>query len=274
MGPVLRKYGSSVKVLVVGNGGREHALAWALLRSPQVEQIYVAPGNGGTARLERCENLAIAVTDFDSLTAAVGDRQIDLVIVGPEIPLAAGITDHLQAAGVAVFGPTQAGAQLEASKAWAKALMMEAGVPTAKAAVFTTAAAAQAYVREQGAPIVVKADGLAAGKGVTVAMDVETAIAAIEAAFGGAFGAAGQQVVLEEYLVGAEASVLAFADGKTLRPLVPAQDHKRIGEGDSGPNTGGMGAYAPAPPGHPCPDGPHRNRGAPAHPRCPGPAGN
>lgn len=191
--------------------------------------------------------MAIAVTDFDSLTAAVGDRQIDLVIVGPEIPLAAGITDHLQAAGVAVFGPTQAGAQLEASKAWAKALMMEAGVPTAKAAVFTTAAAAQAYVREQGAPVVVKADGLAAGKGVTVAMDVETAIAAIEAAFGGAFGAAGQQVVLEEYLVGAEASVLAFADGKTLRPLVPAQDHKRIGEGDSGPNTGGMGAYAPAP---------------------------
>lgn len=191
--------------------------------------------------------MAIAVTDFDSLTAAVGDRQIDLVIVGPEIPLAAGITDHLQAAGVAVFGPTQAGAQLEASKAWAKALMVEAGVPTAKAAVFTTAAAAQAYVREQGAPIVVKADGLAAGKGVTVAMDVETAIAAIEAAFGGAFGAAGQQVVLEEYLVGAEASVLAFADGKTLRPLVPAQDHKRIGEGDSGPNTGGMGAYAPAP---------------------------
>ncbi len=238
---------ATVKVLVVGNGGREHALAWSLLRSPRVQQVFVAPGNGGTANLERCENLAIGVSDFDGISHAVKEKAISLVVVGPEVPLAEGITDRLQSEGVAVFGPVQAGAQLEASKAWAKELMVEAGVPTAKAAVFTNAAEANAYIKSEGAPIVVKADGLAAGKGVTVAATVEEAIAAIEEAFGGAFGSAGQQVVIEECLMGAEASVLAFTDGKVVRPMVAAQDHKRVGEGDTGPNTGGMGAYAPAP---------------------------
>ena len=237
----------SVKVLVVGSGGREHALAWALLRSPRVQQVYVAPGNGGTANLERCSNLDLGVSDFDGLVKAVRDKDLDLVVVGPEVPLAEGISDRLQAEGIPVFGPVQAGAQLEASKAWAKALMVEAGVPTAKATVFTDAAEAKAYVQREGAPIVVKADGLAAGKGVTVAATVAEAETAIAEAFAGAFGAAGQQVVIEECLVGAEASVLAFTDGKTVRSMVAAQDHKRIGEGDTGPNTGGMGAYAPAP---------------------------
>ncbi len=236
-----------VKVLVVGNGGREHALAWALLRSPRVQQVYVAPGNGGTANLENCENLPIGVSDFDGICSAIKAKGVDLVVVGPEVPLAEGISDRLQSEGVPVFGPVQAGAQLEASKAWAKELMVEAGVPTAKAAVFTSAAEANAYIQAEGAPIVVKADGLAAGKGVTVAATVEEAIAAIEEAFGGAFGSAGQQVVIEECLMGAEASVLAFTDGKTVIPMVAAQDHKRVGEGDIGPNTGGMGAYAPAP---------------------------
>jgi len=236
-----------MKVLVVGSGGREHALAWALLASPRVEQVYVAPGNGGTATLEHCTNLPIGVSDFDDIIQAIQTHGIDLVVVGPEVPLAEGISDRLQSENIPVFGPVQAGAQLEASKAWAKELMVEAGVPTAKAAVFATAAEATDYVKAEGAPIVVKADGLAAGKGVTVATTVDEAIAAIQDAFGGAFGSAGQQVVIEECLVGAEASVLAFTDGVTVRPMVAAQDHKRIGEGDNGPNTGGMGAYAPAP---------------------------
>lgn len=244
---VHRSKNHPMNVLVIGNGGREHALAWSLLKSPRIQQLYCAPGNGGTAMLARCQNLAIAATDFPGLSAAVRQYAIDLVVVGPEVPLAQGITDVLQAQGVAVFGPTRAGAQLEASKSWAKALMLEAQVPTAQAVVFAQAEAAKAYVKTQGAPIVIKADGLAAGKGVTVATTVEQAIAAIDDAFGGAFGDAGHQVVLEACLVGAEASVLAFADGKTVRPLVAAQDHKRIGEGDTGPNTGGMGAYAPAP---------------------------
>lgn len=236
-----------MNVLVVGNGGREHALAWALLRSPQVAQVFCAPGNGGTATLARCQNLPLAVTEFEGIAAAIAAHAIGLVVIGPEQPLSLGLTDFLQARGVPVFGPTQAGAQIEASKAWAKALMQSAGVPTARSAVFEDAAAATAYVREQGAPIVIKADGLAAGKGVTVATSVAEAEAAIAAAFGGQFGAAGDRVVVEECLVGAEASVLAITDGKTIKPLLPAQDHKRIGEGDTGPNTGGMGAYAPAP---------------------------
>jgi phosphoribosylamine---glycine ligase len=236
-----------VNVLVVGNGGREHALAWAMLRSPEVSQVFCTPGNGGTASLERCTNLAIDVTDFESIADTAMIHHIRLVIIGPEQPLALGLTDFLQAKGVQVFGPIKAGAQIEASKAWAKALMLEAGVPTAKAAVFEDAASAQDYVRDHGAPIVVKADGLAAGKGVTVAQTVEEAMVAITAAFSGIFGAAGQRVVIEDCLVGAEASVLAITDGKTIKPLLPAQDHKRIGEGDTGPNTGGMGAYAPAP---------------------------
>jgi phosphoribosylamine---glycine ligase len=236
-----------VKVLVVGSGGREHALAWKLLQSVQVQEVVCVPGNGGTATLKGCHNVGMGVTDFEGIARFALVNNIALVVVGPEVPLAAGITDYLQEQGLTVFGPTQAGAQIEASKAWAKALMLEANIPTAKAATFTDAAEAIAYTKDQGAPIVVKADGLAAGKGVTVATTVAEAIAAIEAAFGGAFGEAGNQVVIEECLQGQEVSVLAVTDGVTIRPLLPAQDHKRIGEGDTGANTGGMGAYAPAP---------------------------
>lgn len=236
-----------MKVLVVGNGGREHALAWKILQSEQVEQVVCVPGNGGTATLERCQNLPLAVDDFQGMSHFVNQNGINLVVVGPEVPLANGITDYLQAQGIAVFGPGRAGAQIEASKAWAKALMQEAGIPTAKAAVFHEAAAAKSYVSRQGAPIVVKADGLAAGKGVTVAETVTQAQNAIDAIFQGQFGSAGEFVVIEECLVGQEVSVLAVTDGLTIRPLLPAQDHKRIGEGDTGENTGGMGAYAPAP---------------------------
>jgi phosphoribosylamine--glycine ligase len=236
-----------VKVLVVGNGGREHALAWKLLQSKQVEQVVCVPGNGGTASLERCQNLPLAVDDFEGISHCCLENNISLVVVGPEVPLAKGITDYLQNKGLMVFGPTRAGAQIEASKAWAKALMQEARIPTAKAAVFTEATAAKSYVKSQGAPIVVKADGLAAGKGVTVATTVEQAQAAIDAIFQGQFGSAGEFVVIEECLAGQEVSVLALTDGLTIRPLLPAQDHKRIGEGDTGDNTGGMGAYAPAP---------------------------
>jgi phosphoribosylamine--glycine ligase len=236
-----------VKVLVVGNGGREHALAWKLLQSERVREIFCVPGNGGTATLEGCRNVALSVTDFEGIGRLALVNNIGLVVVGPEAPLAAGITDALQAQNLNVFGPSQAGAQIESSKSWAKALMQEAGIPTAAAAVFTDLEAAIAHVEATGAPIVVKADGLAAGKGVTVAQTVEEAKAAITAAFQGQFGAAGRTLVIEEYLTGQEASVLAVTDGKTIRPLIPAQDHKPIGEGDTGPNTGGMGAYAPTP---------------------------
>ncbi|PPS45388.1 phosphoribosylamine--glycine ligase [Chroococcidiopsis sp. TS-821] len=235
-----------MKVLVVGSGGREHALAWKLLRSPQVKQVYCAPGNGGTAILERCQNLPLSVEDFAGISEFARSHNIDLVVVGPEVPLALGITDNLQRLGIKVFGPTRAGAQIEASKAWAKALMQEAKIPTAKAAVFHHATAAKDYVNAQGAPIVVKADGLAAGKGVTVAETIAQAHKAIDAIFQGQFGK-DEFVVIEECLTGQEASVLALTDGLTIRPLLPAQDHKRIGEGDTGENTGGMGVYAPTP---------------------------
>jgi phosphoribosylamine--glycine ligase len=236
-----------VKVLVVGSGGREHALAWKLLQSARIQEVFCIPGNGGTAGLERCRNLALSVTDFEGIGRFALVNNIALIVIGPEAPLAAGITDYLQEQGLTVFGPTQTGAQIESSKAWAKALMQEAKVPTAEAKVFSQADQAITYVKSKGAPIVIKADGLAAGKGVTVAMTLEEAIAAIEAAFGGQFGAAGETIVVEEYLAGQEASILAVTDGLTIRPLLPAQDHKRIGEGDTGLNTGGMGAYAPAP---------------------------
>ncbi|BBD59791.1 phosphoribosylamine--glycine ligase [Nostoc sp. HK-01] len=236
-----------MKVLVVGNGGREHALAWKLLQSEQVEQVVCVPGNGGTANMARCENLPLAVDDFADISQYALANDISLVVVGPEVPLAKGITDYLQAQGLMVFGPVRAGAQIEASKAWAKALMQEAGIPTAKAAVFTEAAAAKSYIKAQGVPIVVKADGLAAGKGVTVATTIEQAETAIDAIFQGQFGSAGEFVVIEECLIGQEVSVLALTDGLTIRPLLPAQDHKRVGEGDTGDNTGGMGAYSPAP---------------------------
>ncbi|NJO76850.1 MAG: phosphoribosylamine--glycine ligase, partial [Leptolyngbyaceae cyanobacterium RM1_406_9] len=234
-----------MKVLVVGNGGREHALAWKLLQSARVQEIFCVPGNGGTAQMERCRNLAMSVTAFEGIGRFALVNNIGLIVVGPEVPLAAGITDYLQEQGLTVFGPTQAGAQIESSKAWAKDLMREAGIPTAEAAVFTDVRDAIAYVASQPAPIVVKADGLAAGKGVTVAETTQEAVKAIEAAFDGQFGEAGQRVVIEECLTGQEASVLAVTDGLTIRALLPAQDHKRIGEGDTGANTGGMGAYAP-----------------------------
>ncbi|NWF58929.1 MAG: phosphoribosylamine--glycine ligase [Fischerella sp.] len=236
-----------MKVLVVGNGGREHALAWKLLQSKQIEQVTCVPGNGGTASMSRCQNLPLKVDDFEGISQFAQKEGISLVVIGPEVPLAKGISDYLLSQGLMVFGPTKAGAQIEASKAWAKALMQEAGIPTAHAAVFTQAAAAKSYVKEHGVPIVVKADGLAAGKGVIVAQTLDQAIEAIEAIFQGQFGNAGRFVVIEECLIGQEVSVLALTDGLTIRPLLPAQDHKRIGEGDTGENTGGMGAYAPAP---------------------------
>ncbi|MBT9311020.1 phosphoribosylamine--glycine ligase [Leptothoe kymatousa] len=236
-----------MKAIVIGSGGREHAMAWTLLQSPKVTNVVCIPGNGGTATMPGCTNLAMSVDDVEGIARFALVQNIGLVAVGPEQPLADGVADGLRAQGITVFGPNQDGAQLEASKAWAKALMEEAGIPTAASAVFDSGDAAMAYVKEQGAPIVIKADGLAAGKGVTVAMTLDEAHAAIAAIFGGQFGAAGRQVVIEEFLTGQEASVLAVTDGITIRPLIPAQDHKQVGEGDTGPNTGGMGAYAPTP---------------------------
>ncbi|MFM7406619.1 MAG: phosphoribosylamine--glycine ligase [Cuspidothrix sp.] len=236
-----------MKVLVIGNGGREHALAWKLLQSDKIEQVVCVPGNGGTASMQSCQNLPLAVDDFAGISQYALNNDISLVVVGPEVPLAEGITDYLQSQGLMVFGPNKEGAQIEASKAWAKALMAEAGVPTAKAAVFTESAPAKAYIQSEGAPIVIKADGLAAGKGVTVAQNITQAEEAIDAIFQGQFGAAGSSVVIEECLLGQEVSVLALTDGLSIRPLLPAQDHKRVGEGDTGENTGGMGAYTPAP---------------------------
>lgn len=236
-----------MKAIVIGSGGREHAMAWTLLQSPKVTAVVCIPGNGGTATLPGCSNLAMSVDDVEGIARFCLVQNIGLVAIGPEQPLADGVADGLRTQGITVFGPGQDGAQLEASKAWSKALMQEAGIPTAASAVFDNGEDAAAYVEAQGAPIVIKADGLAAGKGVTVAMTLEEAKDAIAAIFSGQFGAAGSQVVIEEFLTGQEASVLAVTDGLTIRPLVPAQDHKQIGEGDTGPNTGGMGAYAPTP---------------------------
>jgi phosphoribosylamine--glycine ligase len=236
-----------VKALVLGSGGREHALAWKLLASPHIEEVMCVPGNGGTATLPGCRNLGLSLSDFEGIARVALVNNLSLVVVGPEQPLADGITDYLQQQGLKVFGPSQAGAQIEASKAWAKELMIEAGIPTAAAAVFTEVAPAIAYLEQQPVPIVIKADGLAAGKGVTVAQTYDEAIAAVREAFEGKFGTAGDRVVIEACLTGQEASVLAVTDGETIIPLMPAQDHKQIGEGDTGPNTGGMGAYAPTP---------------------------
>ena len=232
-----------MKVLVVGNGGREHALAWTLLQSTNVEQVICTPGNGGTATMNNCLNLAIAVDDFAGIAQAVAEYQIALVVVGPEVPLSLGIVDYLRERQIAVFGPTQSGAKIESSKSWAKEIMTQANVPTAKSQTFTDAEAAKAYIERVGAPIVVKADGLAAGKGVIVATTKEEAIAAVVELVGDNSG----KLVIEEFLTGSEVSVLAVTDGLTIRSLSPAQDHKRIGEGDTGKNTGGMGAYSPVP---------------------------
>ena len=238
---------SPARVLVVGGGGRENALAWALGRSHGVEAVWVAPGNGGTADISGCNQLAIAESDAEGLLAACKTHSIDLVVVGPEAPLAAGLADQLRAAGLAVFGPGADGAQLEASKQWAKALMVEAAIPTAGYWPASSLEEALALLEAQGRPLVVKADGLAAGKGVTVADSLAEARAAIEEIFAGRFGGAGASLVLEERTEGPEVSVFALCDGERLVLLPAAQDHKRIGEGDTGPNTGGMGAYAPAP---------------------------
>ncbi|MBZ8182780.1 phosphoribosylamine--glycine ligase [Oscillatoria salina] len=232
-----------MKVLVVGSGGREHALAWKLLQSKRITGVYCVPGNGGTAVMKGCKNLPLRVDDFEGISRFLEVHGIPLVVVGPELPLSMGIADYLKDLNVMVFGPNKAGAQIEASKSWAKELMLSANVPTPKAEMFAEAETAIAYVEKQGAPIVIKADGLAAGKGVIVAQTVPEATTAIASLFQKGFS----KVLVEEYLTGQEVSVLALTDGKTVRPLLPAQDHKRIGEGDTGENTGGMGAYAPAP---------------------------
>ncbi|MBO6776870.1 MAG: phosphoribosylamine--glycine ligase [Marinibacterium sp.] len=234
-----------MNILILGGGGREHALAWAVLQNPKCDKLIVAPGNAGIAQIAECAVLDIL--DAEAVLSFAGDNLIDFVIVGPEAPLAAGVSDVLRKAGFTVFGPSQAAAELEASKRFTKEICDAANAPTAGYAHFTEAEPARAYIRENGAPIVVKADGLAAGKGVIVAMDETTALAAIDDMFGGTFGAAGAEVVIEEFMDGEEASLFVLSDGETILPIGTAQDHKRIGEGDMGLNTGGMGAYSPAP---------------------------
>ncbi|MCT7295159.1 phosphoribosylamine--glycine ligase [Ralstonia sp. CHL-2022] len=235
-----------MKVMVVGSGGREHALAWKLARSPKVQVVYVAPGNGGTALDKRLQNLPI--TDPEVLAAFAEREGIHFTVVGPEAPLAAGIVDLFRAKGLRIFGPTKAAAQLESSKDFAKAFMHRHGIPTAKYQTFGDAAQAHAYVDQEGAPIVIKADGLAAGKGVVVAMTAEEAHNAIDMMLAdNRLGDAGARVVIEEFLAGEEASFIVVCDGKNVVALATSQDHKRLLDGDAGPNTGGMGAYSPAP---------------------------
>ncbi|NJL87442.1 MAG: phosphoribosylamine--glycine ligase [Leptolyngbyaceae cyanobacterium SM1_1_3] len=236
-----------MKALIIGSGGREHALAWKLLQSPRIAEVVCIPGNGGTAALAGCRNLPLSISDFEGITRFSLVNNMAFVVVGSEQPLAAGITDYLQAQDIKVFGPTKIGAQIESSKSWAKTLMQAAGIPTPDSKSFTEAAAAIAYIEQQGTPIVIKADGLASGKGVTVAHTLADARAAVNKSFSGHFGLAGERILVESYLQGQEVSVLAVTDGLTIRPLIPAQDHKTIGEGDTGANTGGMGAYAPTP---------------------------
>jgi phosphoribosylamine---glycine ligase len=236
-----------MKFLVVGSGGREHALCWSLAASPLVRELWCAPGSDAIAREAQC--VPLAVDDLDGIAAFCREQKIDLVVPGPELPLVLGVADRLGAAGIKVAGPSAAAARLEGSKAFAKAFCVRHGIPTAAARTFSWRErdAAEAYVRERAAPIVVKADGLAAGKGVTVAATEEDALDAVKQAFGGAFGSAGQTVVIEECLQGEEASLFALVDGRNVLEFGTAQDHKAVGEGDRGPNTGGMGAYAPAP---------------------------
>ncbi|MEW6728886.1 MAG: phosphoribosylamine--glycine ligase [Pseudomonadota bacterium] len=236
-----------MKILVIGSGGREHALAWKLAQSPRVAKVFVAPGNAGTAREAKCENIAIGATDIPALFAFARDQGIDLTVVGPEAPLAAGVVDTFRDGGLAIFGPTREAAQLESSKAFAKDFLARHRIPTAEYRVFTELAPALDYIHDRGAPIVIKADGLAAGKGVVVAMTQAEAEAAVRDMLGGQFGQAGARVVIEEFLDGEEASFICMVDGQNILPMATSQDHKRVGEGDTGPNTGGMGAYSPAP---------------------------
>ncbi len=234
-----------MNILILGGGGREHSLAWAIKQNPKCDRLIVAPGNAGIAQLAEC-------ADFDVMSGTavlefVQEQAIDFVVIGPEAPLAAGVADQLRDAGILVFGPSKAAAELEASKAFTKALCDAASAPTAAYGHFTDAETAKAYVQTQGAPIVVKADGLAAGKGVIIAETVDQAVAAIDDMFDGSFGEAGAEVVIEEFMTGEEASYFILCDGENVLPIGTAQDHKRVGDGDTGPNTGGMGAYSPAP---------------------------
>ena len=237
-----------MRILLIGGGGREHALAWKLVQSPNVEKLYAAPGNPGMALLQKCECINLNVDDLEGVADYAEEKSIDLTVVGPEAPLVAGLADVFKRRGLPVFGPSKAAAQLEGSKAFSKELMAKYNIPTAFFKICEDIEAAKAYVEEKGAPLVVKADGLAAGKGVVVAMTKQEALDAIDDMMGDhKFGAAGARVVLEEYMEGEEASLLAFTDGKTVVPMIAAQDHKRVFDGDEGPNTGGMGTYAPAP---------------------------
>ena len=237
-----------MKILVIGNGGREHALAWKAAQSPLAEKIFVAPGNPGTASEAKVENVTISATDVPALVAFAQQEQIGLTIVGPEAPLVIGVVDAFRQAGLTIFGPTQAAAQLEGSKAFTKDFLARQQIPTAEYQNFTEVEPALAYLREKGAPIVIKADGLAAGKGVIVAMTLKEAEDAVcDMLEGNTFGDAGSRVVIEEFLDGEEASFIVMVDGKNVLPMATSQDHKRVGDADTGPNTGGMGAYSPAP---------------------------
>ncbi|MDF1542856.1 MAG: phosphoribosylamine--glycine ligase [Anaerosomatales bacterium] len=234
-----------MRILVLGGGGREHAIVTSLVTSPVVTAVMVAPGNGGTAAI--AENVSLAIEDGEAVAAFARENAIDLVVIGPEAPLVAGVADSVRAAGIAAFGPGAEGARLEGSKEFAKELMRRHNIPTGESRAFTDLEPALAYLDEVGAPVVVKADGLAAGKGVTVAMDLSIARDAVRECFAGRFGEAGSTVLIEEYLVGPECSILAFTDGHTVLLMAPAQDHKRAYEDDQGPNTGGMGVYSPVP---------------------------
>ena len=235
-----------MNILILGSGGREHALLWKLAQSPEATKLYAVPGNPGMAELAEC--VAGSIEDNAAVVKLAQEKKIDLVVVGPEVPLMNGVVDALRAAGIKAFGPTKAAAELEGSKSFSKHIMKKYGIPTAKYEVFTDADAARAYIEKEGAPIVIKANGLAAGKGVIVAETKEQALDAVhEIMDDAAFGKAGSRVVIEAFMEGEEASLLAFTDGKTIRPMVSSQDHKRAYDGDKGPNTGGMGTYAPAP---------------------------
>lgn len=234
-----------MNILILGGGGREHALAWAVMQNPKCDKLIVAPGNAGIAEIATCATLDIE--DGGAVCEFAGENAIDLVIIGPEAPLAAGVADALREARIPVFGPGRAAAELEASKAFTKAICDSCGAPTAAYAHFSDHDAARAYVQAQTLPIVIKADGLAAGKGVVIAETLPEAEAALDDMFGGAFGEAGAEVVIEEFMQGEEASFFVLVDGTDVLPIGTAQDHKRVGEGDTGPNTGGMGAYSPAP---------------------------
>jgi phosphoribosylamine--glycine ligase len=237
-----------MKILVIGGGGREHALAWKIAQSPKVTKVLVAPGNAGTAREKKCENVPIQAEDVDGLLRFAQQNKIELTVVGPEAPLVLGVVDRFRAAGLRCFGPTQAAAQLEGSKAFTKDFLARHKILTAAYGNFTDIAQAEAFIKKRGAPVVVKADGLAAGKGVIIAKTVDEACAAVrDMLAGNAFGTAGHRVVVEEFLEGEEASFIVMVDGRHVLPLATSQDHKRVGDGDTGPNTGGMGAYSPAP---------------------------